>query len=331
MNNIKIPKGQLVQQAINAIIRPPRRNYVENSLPIYIEGPNGEKFVRNPLKFRNERKQKIVGSIYIKSPKQVMDGGPCIIYLHGNASSQMEGQFLVPNFCLHDVAVFCFDFAGCGNSDGDYISLGFFESKDLDFLINILSSSFNMGPFVLWGRSMGAETALLCNNKNICCKIVDSAYTSIPDVCKAIAESYGLPSIICQPLLWFIKGKIEDIAKFDISTVSALEAAKRPNNVPLLMCHAVDDEFVPFNEGVQIMNVYTNPEKKLYKTSKGHNGIRSNKWLRRAFLFAFRHLNVKIEDDFEIIEYESLREDYTDHFSSYEQLIEATKQINSES
>ena len=37
-----------------------------------------------------------------------------------------------------DIAVLSFDFAGCGNSDGDYISLGWFEAIDLKIIIKNL-------------------------------------------------------------------------------------------------------------------------------------------------------------------------------------------------
>jgi pimeloyl-ACP methyl ester carboxylesterase len=110
-----------------------------------------------------------------------MDGGPCVVYMHGNASSQWEGQFLIPNLCPRGIAVFCFDFAGCGASDGEFISLGHFETMDVEFLLQSLLETFRLGPFVLWGRSMGAATSLLVRHPAVVGIVVDSAYTSIPD------------------------------------------------------------------------------------------------------------------------------------------------------
>ncbi|OHT10745.1 hypothetical protein TRFO_19878 [Tritrichomonas foetus] len=323
---MNVPRGNLIEQAVNAVIRPPRRTYDLDSLPLYVEGDDGHHYTRHPVAFTNKRRQKLVGSVYLDSSQQIMNGGPCIIYLHGNASSQKEGQFLIPNFCSKGVAVYCFDFAGCGNSGGDYISLGYYETQDLNFLIEMLNFSFNMGPFVLWGRSMGAATAIMCRNPLVVCKIVDSAYTSIPDVCRAIATSVKLPAIFCPMALWVLKLQISDKANFDISTVSALDVAKMPDNVPILMCHAIDDEFVPFEEGMQLLNAYSNPDKKLYKTTKGHNGKRSKKWLKQAFEFAFKHLNIKVENDLEVEEFSSLHES-VDHFRSYDDLVRFAKSI----
>lgn len=96
-------------------------------------------------------------------PKQTM-----VVYLHGNASARVE---VVPNlsFLLGQVGVsgvVGVDFTGSGKSDGDYVSLGYYERVDLECLIQYLKSTYG-GPdgndleVILWGRSMGASTALM--------------------------------------------------------------------------------------------------------------------------------------------------------------------------
>jgi len=49
---------------------------------------------------------------------------PCVIYLHGNSSSRTEGLVAVPLILPMNATLVVFDFAGCGISDGEYISLG---------------------------------------------------------------------------------------------------------------------------------------------------------------------------------------------------------------
>jgi hypothetical protein len=56
---------------------------------------------------------------------------PCVIYLHGNASSRLEGRALVDLLVPYDIAYCILDFAGCGLSGGDFISLGYFEKEDV--------------------------------------------------------------------------------------------------------------------------------------------------------------------------------------------------------
>ena len=94
------------EQAINAIIRPPRKVYDDAAIPMTLKVDNSDTFLRYPVSFRNNRDQRIVGSIYHSTSHSPMNGGPCVMYLHGNASSQLEGQFLVPNICKYGIFVF---------------------------------------------------------------------------------------------------------------------------------------------------------------------------------------------------------------------------------
>jgi hypothetical protein len=55
---------------------------------------------------------------------------PCVIYLHGNSSSRLEGLSLLELLIPYDISVILMDFAGCGISEGYYISLGYYEKFD---------------------------------------------------------------------------------------------------------------------------------------------------------------------------------------------------------
>lgn len=56
---------------------------------------------------------------------------------------------------------FCsFDFAGSGNSSGDYVSLGHNEKHDIMRLLMHIRDVFGVSKFCLWGRSMGAVSAI---------------------------------------------------------------------------------------------------------------------------------------------------------------------------
>lgn len=303
-----------VDKAVRAIIRPRRRNYDKNDLPLFLEGSNGAKIVRHPINFMNSRAQKIIGSIYIEASRDLMGGNPCLIYMHGNASSQLEGRFLVPNLCRYGVAVYCFDFAGCGQSEGDFISLGYFESIDVSLLISQLHSSFNMGPFVLWGRSMGAATALLVNSEHIVGKVVDSAYCSIEEMCKCIGIQMGIPSLLMPAALWILKQRVESKAGFDISQVSPLTDISK-SNAPLRICHAIDDKFVPVEQGIRIFDAYTNGDKKMFKVTGGHNGSRPVEWITEGCRFVLDMFRIEY-DDFKPVGYDLANQ----HFESYDKL-----------
>lgn len=50
---------------------------------------------------------------------------------------------------------------GSGQSDGKYVTLGYREQDDLALAIQHLRKTGNVSTIGLWGRSMGAVTALL--------------------------------------------------------------------------------------------------------------------------------------------------------------------------
>ena len=62
-----------------------------------------------------------------------------------------------------NIEIICVDLGGSGMSEGEYISLGYYEQLDLNRLIEygINCLDFKHKNIFLYGRSMGAVTALL--------------------------------------------------------------------------------------------------------------------------------------------------------------------------
>ena len=106
---------------------------------------------------------------------------PCIIYLHGNSSSRLEGLSLIHYLLPYGISLVLLDFSGCGISEGEFISLGYFEREDTLIVLEYVQNwDKNISEFGIWGRSMGAATALLLSNvKNIRFIVADSSFISI--------------------------------------------------------------------------------------------------------------------------------------------------------
>ena len=144
------------------------------------------------------------GSVYHMQNHDLNEPSSCVIYLHGNASSQLEGRFLVPNLCPRSVLVCCFDFAGCGRSGGDCWTLGYREREDVELIMNELHTSFNVNRFFLWGRSMGAGTAVMVRSPWLKGIIVDSGYSNVPELLKFIGGS-KVPGCLLPGGLWVLE------------------------------------------------------------------------------------------------------------------------------
>lgn len=108
-------------------------------------------------------------------------------------------QFVQPvldqgwNLCL-------FDFTGSGLSEGEFISMGYYESMDLQAVVSVVLKEGN-SSVSLWGRSMGAATSTcsitivilyLAQTKQIeaisCC-VLDSPYSSLWSVIRELGKS----------------------------------------------------------------------------------------------------------------------------------------------
>jgi fermentation-respiration switch protein FrsA (DUF1100 family) len=209
---------------------------------------------------------------------------------------------------------------GCGESDGDFISLGHFETMDIHYLIDQLIMSFGLGPFVLWGRSMGAAVAVMCTHPAIKGRVVDSSYTSVPDVIGSIARFLKMPKIFVPAAVWFLKRTIAGRASFDLSKISPLRSARKCEPpVPLLICHAGDDEFIPLSQDERILDAYAYPEKDMVVVDGGHNGRRPLSWIDRACKFCMDNLGVRYVG-FEAVRFVGLHQ-VDQHFKSYEDLL----------
>jgi alpha/beta superfamily hydrolase len=78
------------------------------------------------------------------------------------------------------ICLFAFDFSGCGNSEGDWVTLGWKERHDLAAVIDYLKSLGAVSKIGLWGRSMGASASIMYmseNNDKISVAILDSAFS----------------------------------------------------------------------------------------------------------------------------------------------------------
>ena len=66
---------------------------------------------------------------------------PVVIYCHSHSGNRLEGLNLVDLFCPN-FGVCLFDFTGCGNSEGKYVTLGIKEQDDLISVIDHLKQKY---------------------------------------------------------------------------------------------------------------------------------------------------------------------------------------------
>ncbi|KAJ8611661.1 hypothetical protein CTAYLR_007880 [Chrysophaeum taylorii] len=117
------------------------------------------------------------------------DRPPCVVYVHGNACSRLGSLSLLRPLALGGLSLCAVDCAGSGNSGGEFVSLGHFERDDVAAVVDDLRRRKLVSRVALWGRSMGASTALLyasTRDPHASAVVADSPYSSLVDLCREL-------------------------------------------------------------------------------------------------------------------------------------------------
>jgi alpha/beta superfamily hydrolase len=166
--------------------------------------------------------------------------------MHGNSSCRVEAVESVHYLLPQHITLLCFDFAACGKSDGEYISLGWFERDDVALIIDHLRENRRVSSIALHGRSMGAVTALLHADRDpsIAGIILDSPFSDLSELVNELAYKYTkLPSFLVSPALKLVSSTIQSRAHFDIYQLSPIKHVKN-SFIPALFATATGDDFI---------------------------------------------------------------------------------------
>jgi len=159
----------------------------------------------------------------------------------------MEALGVLPYLLPRNLTVFCLDWSGCGRSEGEYISLGYHEEKDLRVVLEFLRESGNVGPIALWGRSMGAATSILRAAEDHCLAacVLDSPFGNLRVVVEEQVNRgrIKIPQFIVDMVLESIRSEVRDRADFDLQDLAPIKCAHKAV-CPALFGVASDDSAV---------------------------------------------------------------------------------------
>ena len=278
-----------------AIIRPERDKYSSNDLGPYKFELNSKNYKRTDLIIQNKRNHKLKCSFWEPfDEEREYDLLPCVIYLHGNSSSRLEALGQLKHLLPLNITVFAFDFSGCGKSEGDYISLGWFESDDVECVVNYLKKTNKVSTIGLWGRSMGAVTSLFYASREdnyLSAMILDSAFYSLKQLIgELIEQNINMPNFIINSMVDTLRKTIIEKANFDIMDIEPYVFAKICN-IPAYFCHAKSDSLINSHHCNDLYNIYPG-EKKIYLLKGDHNTPRNKDFKNDASLFLYHNLNL---------------------------------------
>ena len=287
-----------------AVIRPNRDEYKEEDL-----GPdkfqiNHKFYKRTDFTITNKRNLKLMCSFwepYDEEREYVRL--PCVVYLHGNSSSRCEALAEIKYLLPLNITVFAFDFSGCGKSQGEYISLGWYEREDVESVIEYLRKTNKVSTIGLWGRSMGAVTAIMYGDRDpsIAGMVLDSAFASLKELIEELVkERVNLPNFILNQATKLVKSTIMKKAKFNLDEIEPKNYAVRCF-IPALFCHAKNDTFVNQHHCKDLSEVYAGDKNVIY-VDGNHNSARPRYFRDSASIFFYNTLQCnrikEISDDY---------------------------------
>lgn len=174
-----------------------------------------------------------------------------VIFCHGNAGNISHRLEIIKVLNALDLNIFIFDYRGYGRSSGRPSEKGTYLDALGAYEYITGREDVDKEKIIIHGKSLGGAIAVnLVDNINNGFLIVESAFTSVPDIGKEIYP--------------FLPIHLVGTIKYD-----SIEKIKRID-VPKLIIHSKQDEIVPFHHGISLFNNASDP-KEFYEMLGGHN------------------------------------------------------------
>ncbi|XP_018451004.2 uncharacterized protein LOC108822433 [Raphanus sativus] len=266
-----------MEQLVNFIIRPPRAEYnPEHDLLEQEFLLKGRWYQRKDLEVKNSRGDTLKCSHYMPAERSENRPLPCVVYCHGNSGCRADASEAAIVLLPSNITIFTLDFSGSGLSGGEYVTLGSNEKDDLKAVVEYLRTDGNVSLIGLWGRSMGAVTSLMygAEDPSIAAMVLDSPFSDLVDLMMELVDTYKfpLPKFTIKFAIQYMRRAVQKKAKFDITDLNTIKVAKSCF-VPVLLGHAIDDDFIHPHHSERIYEAYVG-DKNIIKFEGDHNSPR---------------------------------------------------------
>jgi len=174
-----------------------------------------------------------------------------VLFCHGNAGNISNRLYTLSFFRRLGMDTLIFDYRGYGRSEGSPSEAGTY--LDAEAAWKYLTRRRQVPPerIVVFGRSLGgAVAARIARDHGPAALIVESAFTSIPDLAARMYPVFP----------------VRMLCRFSYNTLEYTKHAR----CATLVVHSRDDEMIPYSHGRQIFEAANQP-KEFLDISGGHN------------------------------------------------------------
>jgi fermentation-respiration switch protein FrsA (DUF1100 family) len=181
----------------------------------------------------------------------VEDARATVLFFHGNAGNISHRLDSIELFHGLRLNVLIIDYRGYGQSEGRPSEQGTYLDAEAAWRYLVDERHIPPEEIILFGRSLGgAVAAWLAQEKSPGMLILESTFTSVPDVA---AKHYPF-----LPVRWLTRVKYNTLAR-----LPEIES-------PVLVIHSPDDEIIPYSHGQALFAAAQAP-KEFLELRGGHN------------------------------------------------------------
>lgn len=197
-----------------------------------------------------------------------------VICVHGyaNAADSM-GLYASVYHDRYGMNVLLPDLRGHGRSDGDYVGMGYDDSRDILRWIDWVLEKDPAAQIILHGISMGASTVLMTTGfhlpRQVAAAISDSAYTSAMDTFSFAYKSLDEALIPAPVMLEVVRGIALVRTGYDIAKAAPVRAVAK-SETPTLFIHGQADDLVPPRMMPALYKAASCPKAFLWIPEAGH-------------------------------------------------------------
>ena len=196
---------------------------------------------------------------------------PWVILLHGYTGWKEEMYHFAARYYDHGFNVLCPDLRCQGESEGDFIGMGWTDRDDVLTWIGKITDSYPDAEIVLHGESMGASCALMMTGMdltdNVKCVISDCAFTdSMSMFRKQLKDWFSVPDIgfTGSARLWLIVR-----GGYDLKDASAINEVKK-SDIPTLFIQGDQDRIVPVSSAEELFDACPSEKDIMIVDGAGH-------------------------------------------------------------
>ncbi|NDY96535.1 alpha/beta hydrolase [Wenzhouxiangella limi] len=177
-----------------------------------------------------------------------------LLFSHGNAGNVSHRLDSLRIFHELGLSVLIYDYRGYGQSSGRPSEAGIYRDGKAALRWLVDQADVDPADIVLFGRSMGgAVAARLAGEWPVAALIVESSFTSVPD--------------LAADIYWWLPAR--RLSRIRLPTLEFVSDSDQPT----LIVHSRDDEIVPFSHGQRLHEAAPEPSRLLVLAGSHNTGF----------------------------------------------------------